>query len=199
MATTLVQKLKEIDKIPDFVKVDKTKESRTLLDEYRRRHPLVDKAARGEISFSDIVDKLYEKHKGVKIFLPRFKDNEYDKKLDELNLNELVNADSFRTDTQQRFSKEIPYYYGQFLGWFYDKMANPIVLPVLMGGITALTLGGQGRFESNIANYSAQFGGGALFGLIFGLIATLMKYEETSTPIKQATYLSAKIQEAYRS
>ena len=85
-------------------------------------------------------------------------------------------------------------YIGRFSGWFYDKLANPITLPLVLGGLAALISGGQGRLESEIANYSANFGFGAFVGLIYGFMATAMKYSKISIAREQAKYLQAKIQ-----
>lgn len=196
--SNLVSKLKSVDVIPDFVNVDKKQELRKLLDEARREYPVLDRAARGDISFSEVIERAYGKHKGLRLVLPRFKDEEYDRKLDELKLDGLIQADGFRTDSSQVFAKGNSYL-GSSLGWFYDKAANPVVAPLLIGGLFAVMSGGQGRFESEIANYSAYFGVGALTGLLAGLIASMMKYQQISISREQARHIDTKINEVYRS
>ena len=195
MATnTLVQKLQEVDIISDFVEVNKKENIKKLLEEARKKYALIDQAVRGNTSIPDVVERLYDKYRNWRLLLPRFKDKEYDKQLDKLDLGELLRAEGFRTDNSQRLAKEMPYI-GRFVGWFYDKLANPIVLSLLMGGLVSLMgAGGQGRFESEIANYSAQFGLGAFLGLFVGSLATMFKYNEISIAREQAKYLQAKIQ-----
>ena len=192
MAETLVEALRSIERVPEHVKIDKNRAYTDLLNEARKSHSFLDKAIRGETSVYEIIGRLSQKYEGWRLLLPRFTDKEHDRKLDELGLDRLLQADALRTDSSQIMSEGS----GPFLGWFYDKMANPVVLPLLMGGFTTFISGGQGRFESEIANYSANFGVGALAGLFVGLTATMMKYQQTSILKKQAKYLQAKIQEA---
>ena len=195
MGKTLVQALQSVDRISGSVKVDKQALQVRLLEE-ARKHPLVDKAVRGDISIKSVIESLHQKYKGWRLFTPRIKDEQYDRKLDELNLDELLDAVAFRTDSSKILSQDNRFpHLALYLSWFYDKLANPVVLPVLMGGFTMLLIGGgKGPFESEIANYTAQFGVGVYVGLLGGLVATLMKYNQIAKSRKQAEYLDTKFQ-----
>ena len=198
MTNTLVEAIKAIERLPEIVKIDRRNEYIKLLNEARRKYTLVDKAIRGEVSIHDTVEKLSKKYIGWRLLLPRFKDAKYDKKLDELALDGLIQVEHLRTDTSQIISKENPRigpYRARFLGWFYDKIANPTIAPLLMGGMMALIGGGQGRFESEIANYSAQFGMGVFVGLLVGLMGAMMKYTYVNITREQAKDLQVIIQE----
>mgnify|MGYP001588523318 CR=1 FL=1 len=191
MTTTLVEELKLIETNPYLL--NKEVAIKRVLDEARHKHPTVDKAAKGEISFTDIVEKLYEKYKGWRLLLPRFKDEEYDKLIDE-ELHNLFQADFFRTEVPERVYKRIPYL-GGVGGWIYDKLTNPITLPLFVGGFAALISGGQGKYESEIANYANWFSIGAFAGLVLGFMGSMMRHSEMYVAKAQARYLHEIIKE----
>lgn len=180
MATTLLDLLKPIDKIPDSVEVDKKKERRKILDKWRRRHPYVDKAARGDFSFSGAVNKLSEIYQGVRLFLPVFKSKEYQKRVKELNLNPLFYARNFEAN------------------WEYDVFMSPIVIGPL-AEICVMALGmitGTG-YESEIANFFALCGIGVVFGGGLGLLSAWIRHNDVKRATNNARYLDTVIQEAY--
>jgi len=197
MSATLVEALHSIERLPDIVNIDKKKELKKLLDEFRKTHDLVNKSANGEISIPIILEELYEKYKGWRILLPKFEDEEYDRRLEELNLKELLsNPDLFRTNAQLHYHGS--QYINRGLGWAYDKLTNPISLALVVGGLVTLMYATKATPGNEIAHYSTGFGLGAALGAMMGIIASMLKYDFMMAVRNDAKYLDAKIREVYQ-
>ena len=194
METTLVQALRSIDQIPDFVEVDKQRETIRVLDTWRRQHPMMDKALRGEVSIYNLVEEVTRRYHGIKLFLPIFRTKQEERALEELHLDDLLIPGEVVTP-KSRLIPQDNQYYKRALYWINEKVMNPPVLGVFMGAFVALTLGGHGRFESSIANYSVAFGIGAVTGTCVGLLTSLMKHQELNIARNSARYLDARIHE----
>ncbi len=114
MTNTLVERLREIDKDPSFVEVERKIIKRNLLILARKDYPLIDEEIERRSSILDVVNTLSKKYGGWRVLLPKFRDEEYDRKLNNLKLDEIINADALKP-TSQKLSRIFPYYIGGFL------------------------------------------------------------------------------------
>ena len=73
MSNTLVDRLKEIERIPDYIKVDKAALSIELLEEQRKKNKLVDLSIRGDIKIPEYFDeRVYREFGGVRTIIPTY-------------------------------------------------------------------------------------------------------------------------------
>lgn len=120
---TFYNELKSIEKVPDFVDIDKGKAYTIILDHWRKRHQLVDKAIKGEISISYIVSDLVKEYHHWKFFLPMpSKGKKFYRKYNEKGLDTLLyplNAEEFfigSTKIDNFISYIIPYIFNPITG-----------------------------------------------------------------------------------
>ena len=180
----LIQKLGTIeDTILD--KKVKLEERRKLFEEAGQRYKIVDRALKGEISISDIVERLRGRYQGLRLFLPRLKDKEYDKTIDDLQLDELFQACFFRTDISKTFAEENPHL-GRLMGWFYDKLANPAGTALLVGGFSAVGFKGHSNYPSWVII-------GTVAGGLIGVLGSFIRHSEMYLARNQANYLQEQI------
>lgn len=193
---TLVGKLRAIDTIPGFVSVDKEKEYRKLLDKYARKNPLVDRAMKGEFSFYDSVNELSKKHRGIRLFLPMFKDEKHDRRLREMRLNELfwrandLGSEFMFTDSprpKNNYLNVVAYVSKNI----FTKLFNPIGDSLL--GVPYV---GYLSYSNNIG-ITGRLIGGAILGAILGLILPWGRSAGVNETKNDAKYLDGKIR-SYR-
>ncbi len=189
---TLVEELKSIDEIADGAKADKEQLTRNLLYEWEQKHPLVNRALKGDFSFSDLLDELLKKYSGRRAVLPRLRDDKYDAKLDDLDLNNVIYLENFKTESRLELFPKHPYL-NQTMDWISDMAMNPVVAGLFFGSfMTAFeaVTGGE--------NYVSPFSKGMLMGGIVGLLGSTINSQFRSKAKDDAQYLDAKIQVVYQ-
>lgn len=200
---SLVERLKQIDKIPETVTVDKVEEQRKILEEARAEHPLVEEAINGRFSFGHTLEELAERYKGLKKFLPNFYDSAHNQRIEELNLSDLLYVEQFKSTTtafngpDNQFSSKHPYI-AAIASWIYDKAVNPVVLPLAFGGLFVLLGKGAEGYSAEWIKHTVNFGGGALIGAFFGIPMKLIERGHIGETINNAHYLDTKIRDVYK-
>jgi len=192
MAELLVHQLYSIDSIPDSIEVDKGKEIRKVFEERRRKNPTLDRVIKGETSFSKIVEDLSKKYQGWRAYLPVLGDREYERKLDELKLDESLHTGGLRTP-KSYFDK------------IWNAIANPPVNALLFGALGVL-LSIATPFPPDNKYYAIRdlinyltVAGCMIAGGIIGLSGSWSRQSRRNLAMDNAEYLDKKIQEIYRS
>lgn len=199
MQSTAVQELKSIDGIVDSVDVNKKELLRHQLDKIRTRHELVNQAADGRANIRDIVEELYrEKYGGWRILLPRIEDGLYDQRLEEYQLEKLFdNANLLRTGIHFNFPEKR--YLASAIDWANDRLMNPVVPAVIIGGLMPpiLTNLGNSNYQGKIISLPILIGLCTALGAVSGLIGSSIMYNQMNILREQARYLQEKITQAY--
>lgn len=196
MAKTLVEELRSIDdavnSITRFVRRDVKynyeMSYKKLLDEWREKHPLVDKAIREEVDISVIVGELAQRYDGWRAYLPRLKDKNHDRMIEELKLNELFYANGLKTEIfPSGGAAEKHPYLSRTISLFFEKCVNPPVM-ALLGGMTYIAISGDMTVDY------ASFGlGASLFGAMGFFLSFAIKKLFIDFPKSDAKYLQGKI------
>ncbi len=122
MTHSLVTKLKEIEAIPEYIKLDKDSEYLKQFDQHTN-HPLLTKAIHEDFSFYDTTRTLA---KACRVYLPKTQNIKHDQKLKELNLNPLFYAEALKSSAGPQ--KTLRYKLAAFID---DKITNPIGLGIV--------------------------------------------------------------------
>ena len=175
MTDTLVEQLREIERIPKYIKVDKTEEYIRLLNEWRAKYRLVDDAIEGKIKIPEEFDKrVYQKVGGLRTLGPSYFGNE-----DKENIKELADIIG-----------NLP----------SDNIVNLVVNPPVSGAIaTGLYIGGR-VYDKKMGRrgfLSSLLMTGALAMAISTTIGPVVKSEALDIARKNANYVQ-EIIERYR-
>ncbi|MBS3158644.1 hypothetical protein J4206_05140 [Candidatus Woesearchaeota archaeon] len=200
---SLVERLKQIDQIPEFVTVDKAEEQRKILEKARAEHPLVEEAINGRFLFGATVEELAQRYKGLRKFLPNFYDPKHDQEISELNLSDLLYMEQLKSTNDafngpdNQFSSKHPYI-AAIASWIYNKAVNPVVLPLALGGLFALVRNGDKVYETEWINQVFHFSQGAAMGAFFGIALKLLERGHIGETIDNARYLDTTIRNLYK-
>lgn len=185
MSTNLIYELKAIERMPNYVDVDKTKVHLEVFEEWKNRNSLVDRVIRGETSFSAEFGIAAQKLDGVKPLIPHYV------------------GDSFRQGIQ-----ELEEAIGIFSRHdFFNIVNNPISMGA-MGVIPAWFVENHIErrdkekqyldMKRRISRRAFTVGVLGAFGASGGLYQAVLNYDSFSRARENAAYLDTKIKELYR-
>lgn len=180
MRETLVDQLKTIEIIPYYIDVDKYKETRELLEAWRKHNNLVDKAILGECSIIDEY-KSFSKYRGGKNFVPHYINPEEQKRIKELEL--IIGSVGL------------------------SNGENLVINPISIGSVGTLLIGGEiyllGRSRSISRREFLKMllvaaGAGTFLMTTIGTVASLSKLSLQDEAAKSANYVQVTIEAVYK-
>ena len=187
MPQTLVKILRSIDQ-SSKPRNEKKKLARDILDDWRVKNPLLNKAVNRDISLYKTTEKLMKYVHKWELF-PKLLDTPYDEEIQQINLLLSAKVRYFNFSGTSPISRT--------LKWINDKLINATTVGVILGLYFALKNGGEGMFEYELTNQALHFTTGFFEGLSISYMLLMFKYIGGRTPKSDALYLDFKIQDIY--
>lgn len=165
---TLVERLREVEEIPDYLGIDKTRAYEKIFEEFARTNSLLQKVIKGETAFSTEVLRAMKTSGRAKAFIPHYVENQRLKDLEEL-------SEAIGHPREDNFD---------------NLFMNPVSLGAF--GIATSFLDGLKKFSRR--EFLKYLG----LGVGVGGINSAAKYFTQDTAAINAVYVDDKVKEVYR-
>ena len=191
MEQTILEQFESIDNLTDIDKEKKTEMYSNIIKKCSEDRPWLRKSAHGEIKLTDITEKLFHRYRTWRKFFPIKRDEESNPLLEELGMDDSFYMWDYFRDCDRSLPEKLAGSDGMYY-WMRDRLSNPLVLSVALGGAAALLFHYTGvNPEKDLIPATAAFFG---IGFVWGLTGAVKKSTLMKWTMNSARYLQNKIE-----
>lgn len=187
---SVVKELQQIEQSLPILNIDIAAKQKERLEFHRKKYDLLDNVISGNTTFVKSIEEFATRYEGIDAWIPHLINKEYDKKLEELHIDELFGAHmmGFRTEMlpgSTGFLKNT-------VNYLYSYGSNPLVSTWICG-----LFGAAASFVID-RNIGPGLYSGVVCGLSLGTAMSLFRVSYIEETRQNAQYLDNKVDELYK-